>query len=56
MFVDRSLAWLSSERPSKQLKESDADTITQPMDRSLGPLWLNWEKLEEAEEEGNPMG
>jgi hypothetical protein len=26
------------------------------MDRSQGPLWLNWEKLEEAEEDGGPMG
>ena len=29
------------ESPDKQLKESDADTYTQPMDRSLGTLWLN---------------
>jgi hypothetical protein len=29
---DRSLAWLSSEGPNKQLTETDADTYTQPMD------------------------
>jgi hypothetical protein len=27
---------LSSEKPNKQLKESDTDTYTQPMDRSRG--------------------
>jgi hypothetical protein len=32
MLTERSLAWLPSERPYKQLKESDADTYTQPMD------------------------
>jgi hypothetical protein len=26
------------------------------MDRGQGPLWLNWGKLEEAEEKGAPMG
>jgi hypothetical protein len=28
-------------RPNKQLKESDADFCTQPMDRSSWPLLLN---------------
>jgi hypothetical protein len=44
VLADRSLAWLPSERPNKQLKESDADTSTQPMAWSPGPLWLNWGK------------
>jgi hypothetical protein len=30
-----------SERPYKLLKESDADTYTQPKDRSQGPLGMN---------------
>jgi hypothetical protein len=34
------LPWLPSERPKKQLKESDADTCTQPMDRNCWALWL----------------
>jgi hypothetical protein len=37
-----------SERPNKQLKESDADICTQPMDEPC--CWIR-EKLEEAEEE-----
>jgi hypothetical protein len=46
VLIDRSLEWLPSERPSKQLKESDADIYTKwlqskPMDWSQGPLWLN---------------
>jgi hypothetical protein len=41
VLTNRSLAWLPSKRSKKQLKESDADTHTQPMDRSQGPLWLN---------------
>ena len=41
VLTDRSLEWLSSERPNKQLKESDADIYTQSMDRSQRPLWLN---------------
>jgi hypothetical protein len=49
MLIDRSLVWLLSERPNNQLKESDADTYTQPMERSWGILWLNlgkdWKKL-----------
>ena len=32
VLTDRSLAWLSSERPNKQLTETEADTYTQPMD------------------------
>lgn len=41
MLTDRSLALLPSERPYKQLNKSDADTYTQTMERSWGPLWLN---------------
>jgi hypothetical protein len=33
VLINRSLALLSFERPNKQLKESDADIYTQPMDR-----------------------
>ena len=44
MLADQSLAWLPSERPIKQLKESDADIYIQPMDRNWGPLWLSWGK------------
>jgi hypothetical protein len=32
VLIDRSLAWMPSERPNKQLKESDTDTYNQPMD------------------------
>ena len=38
MLTDRSLAWVPSERPNKQLMESEADTYTQPMDRSPAPV------------------
>ena len=38
MLADMSLAWLPSERPNKQLKESDAVTSNQSMDRIWGPL------------------
>ena len=41
MLTDRNLAWELAERPNKQLKESDADTYTQPMYRSQRPVWLN---------------
>jgi hypothetical protein len=47
-WADRSLAWLPSERPNKQLKESYADIWTQPMDRSQTPvveLGKSWKKL-----------
>jgi hypothetical protein len=30
--------WLPPERPNKQLKESDADIYTQPMDKTSWPL------------------
>ena len=38
MLTDRSLAWLPSERPNKQLKEADADIYIPLMDRSWEPL------------------
>ena len=44
----RGLTWLPSKRANKQLKESDADICTQPMDRSSWPLcWIRegWKKL-----------
>jgi hypothetical protein len=31
VFTDRSLAWLPSEKPNKQLIKTDTDTDTQPM-------------------------
>jgi hypothetical protein len=37
MLTDRSLPWLSSERPYQQLTETEADTYTQPLDWSRGP-------------------
>jgi hypothetical protein len=40
--------------PNKQLKESDANIYTQPMDRTQR-YWGIMENLEEAEEEGNPI-
>jgi hypothetical protein len=48
----RILAWLLSERPNKQLKESDADTYTQPMDHPCGRIKG---RMEEAEEESDPI-
>jgi hypothetical protein len=40
-----SLAWLSSERPNKQLTVTDTDTYIQPMDwGGGGGLWLSLEK------------
>ena len=51
LLTNRGLSWLLSERPNKQLKESDADICTQPMDRSLWPCGLIRKKVEEAEEE-----
>jgi hypothetical protein len=50
------LSWLPAKRPNKQLKESDADICTQPMDRCSWPLWLNWGRIKEAEEKGDPVG
>jgi hypothetical protein len=41
VLMKRDLSSLSSERPNKQLKESDVDICTQPMDRSSWPLLLN---------------
>jgi hypothetical protein len=37
VLAHRSLAWLPSEKPNKQLKESDADASSQPMDGSWDP-------------------
>jgi hypothetical protein len=41
VLTERDLSWWPSERPNKQLKESDADICTQPIDRSSWPLLLN---------------
>jgi len=46
------------EKRIKERKSSDRSLLgcsTQPMDSRLGPLWLNWGKLEEAEEKGHPV-
>jgi hypothetical protein len=42
VLTDRSLAWLSSERPNKQLAETEADNL-HPTNIvwSQGVLWLN---------------
>jgi hypothetical protein len=40
-LTKRALSWLPSERPNTQMKESDEDIYTQPMDRSCWPLLLN---------------
>ena len=53
VLTDRSLAWLPSEWSNKQLTETEADTYTQPMDRSWG--LCGWIK-ERLEEEGDPIG
>jgi hypothetical protein len=37
MLTKRDLSWLTSERPNKQLKESDTDIYTQPMDKTPDP-------------------
>jgi hypothetical protein len=41
VHTDRSLAWLTSERPNEQLTETDLDTSTQPLDWIWGSQWLN---------------
>jgi hypothetical protein len=41
VLTKRDLSWLLFERPNKQLKESDEDICTQPMDRNQWPLLLN---------------
>ena len=56
VLTHMALSWLPSKRHNKQVKESDVDIYTQPMNRSCWLLWLYWEKLEEAEEEGDPIG
>jgi hypothetical protein len=48
VLTKRVLAWLYSRLPNKQLKESDADISTQPMDRAANPrCWIreDWKKL-----------
>ena len=55
-LTKRDLAWLHSGRLNKQMKESDTDIFTQPMDRSSWPLLLNYERLKEAEEKCNCAG
>jgi hypothetical protein len=53
MLTKRDLPWLPSERPNKQLKESDAVICTQTMYRNSWPPLLNWGKLKETEEKGD---
>jgi hypothetical protein len=55
VLADRSLAWLPSKMPNKQLTKSDADTYIQSLDRSLNPCNGIREKLEETED-SNPIG
>lgn len=47
-------SWLPFIRPNKQLKESDTDMCTQPMNHDLSD-WIK-EKQEEAKEESNHVG
>jgi hypothetical protein len=54
--TERSLTWLPSKRPNKQLTESERDTYTQPMERNCIPLWLVRKRLAEVLEEGDPIG
>jgi hypothetical protein len=56
MLTDRILAWLSSEMPNQQLNETEPHTYTQPLDWSQGPHGWIRERMEEPEEEGNPIG
>jgi hypothetical protein len=55
-LTKRDLSWLPSKRHNKQLKESDADICTQPIDRSSWPLLLNSGRIEEFEKKGAPIG
>jgi hypothetical protein len=55
-LTKRNLSWLPSERPNKQLKESDADICTHPMNRSCWPLWFNWGKAGRSWGGGDPVG
>ena len=52
----KNLSRLPSERPNKQLKESDTNTCTQSMGRSCLPLWLKWGKAGSREGGGKPVG
>ena len=54
--TDRSLAWLSSERPYQQLTKTDADTYSQPLDEVGDPYGRVREKIEGTEGDGNPIG
>ena len=56
MLTDRSLAWLSRERPNKQLTETDRN-LHPTIELKSGTLMVELGfLLEEAEEEGNPIG
>jgi hypothetical protein len=52
MLTDRSLPWLSSKRPNKQLTETNADTYAKPMDLSqeapVVELKRGWKKLKRS--------
>jgi hypothetical protein len=41
---------------TQQAAESDEDICTQPMNRSIWPLLLNWGRWKEAEKKDNPVG
>ena len=55
MLTKRGLSWLPSERPNKQLKESDTDSYTQPVEKWCDLCGLFIEKMEEAEKEGDSI-
>lgn len=57
MHTHSGLLWLPLEKTNKQLlKESDAGFYTQPLDRIDDPSGWVKEKMDEIEEEVNPVG
>jgi hypothetical protein len=54
LLTDRSLAWMPSERPNKQLKESDVDTSNKWTEAGNPCRWIR-ERLDEVEEEDDPI-
>ena len=57
VLADRSLAWLPSERPNKAAKKSQMQILAPNQRMEAGdPCGSTGVRLEEAEEEGGPMG
>ena len=55
VLIKRDLSWLSSERPNKQLNQMQMFGLNQWTEADDLFGWI-WEELEEAEEEGDPIG